>query len=140
MFAAGDAKDLKEVNEEINKILREKINAEVQIELINFGAYRQQTNLVLSSGEPLDLMAILFTPTLASYVSNGMFLPLDDLLASKGTGILDIVPESALLCGKINGETYGVPNFKEWAVNYGFSYRKDQRIYTKQSRKRLDAK
>lgn len=125
MFAAGDASDASKVQDAVNVILKEKINAEVQIDFINFGAYRQQTNLMLSSGESFDLMPTLITPTLATYVANGQFIPLDDLLQEYGQGILENIAPQYIDCGKINGEIYGITTNRDLAASFGFTYRKD---------------
>lgn len=125
MFSAGDVADAKLVQDAVNVIAREKINAEVELSFINFGAYRQQTNLMLSSGEPLDLMPTLFTPTLATYVANGQFLPLDDLLAKYGQGITENIPQQYIECGRIAGSVYGITTNRDLAASFGFTMRKD---------------
>ena len=55
MFAFGNTTDVPKVYEEINKITREKIGAEIDPMYLSFGAWRDQINLALSSNEQLDL-------------------------------------------------------------------------------------
>lgn len=125
MFAAGDASDAQLVEDAVNEILREEMNAEVKIDFINFGAYRQQTNLMLSSGEEFDLMPTLMTPTLAAYVASGQFLPLDDLLEEYGQDIITNIPKEYIECGRVAGEIYGITTNRDLAASYGFTFRKD---------------
>lgn len=125
MFSAGDVADAKLVQDAVNEIAKEKINVEVQIDYLNFGAYRQQTNLMLSSGEKLDLMPTLITPTLATYVASGQFIPLDTLLDQYGQGIKDNIAEQYIACGRVAGEIYGITTNRDLAASFGFTYRKD---------------
>lgn len=125
MFSVGDVADAKLVQDAVNEIAREKINAEVEISFINFGAYRQQTNLMLSSGEDFDLMPTLIAPTLATYVANGQFIPLDDLLNEYGQGILKNIPQQYIECGIIDGSVYGITTNRDLAASFGFTMRKD---------------
>src|SRR5689334_12566323 len=51
----GTQDDLKLIEEEISKITKEKINATVELLPTGFGVWNEQTNLMLTSGEKLDL-------------------------------------------------------------------------------------
>lgn len=115
--------DLELVQEEINEITKEKINATVTLLPINFGAWEQQTNLMLTSNEDLDLL--FAGDDFAQKAVKGQLIPLDDLLETHGQGILDAVPSDILNAGKVEGEIYAVASVKEWASDYGFLMRKD---------------
>lgn len=124
MFAAGDVADAKLIEDAVNAIAREKIGAEAEITFINFGSWLQQTNLILSGGEQLDIMPTLMQP-LATYVTNGQVLPLDDLLAKYGAGITANIPQNYIDCGKVNNVLYGVTTNRDLAASFGFTMRKD---------------
>ncbi len=125
MFTLSDSPDALLVQDAVNEILRERINAEVRIDFIGIGSYTQKTNLMLSLNEPLDLMPTLVNPSLASYVSNGQFLPLDDLLDEYGQGILENIPDNYIDYGRIDGRIYGITTNRDLAKSYGFTFRKD---------------
>jgi len=119
-----EPKDFQLVEDEINKRMKEKINATVDIVPIAFGNWQQQTNLMLTSGEKLDLL-ITMAGTYASQAVTGKLAPLDDLLASKGQGIAEALGEKYLNATKVDGEVYGVPTIRDLAANYEYVMRKD---------------
>src|ERR1700712_3202315 len=74
---SGVPRDLKQVQDALNKILNEKIHVNLTLEPIDFGAYNEKMQLRLSAGEECD---IIFTaPWINSYtnnVANGSLLEL----------------------------------------------------------------
>ncbi|WP_054023834.1 ABC transporter substrate-binding protein [Bacillus sp. FJAT-28004] len=119
----AEPKDLGLVQDEINKIVKAKINATVKLMPISFGNWNQQMNLMLSGNEKLDL-----TVTVGGYsgaVAKGQLLPIDELLASRGSGIAEALGNSYLQAGIINGKTYGVTSVRDLAANQGILFRKD---------------
>ncbi|RED41831.1 ABC transporter substrate-binding protein [Paenibacillus sp. VMFN-D1] len=121
----GTMTDMKEVQEAINVIAREKINVEVELMPIDSSAWQQQANLLLSGNEQLDLMTTMAGLNYSSQVAKGQLLPLDDLLDQYGQGIRDALEPEILEGTKVNGKTYGVSSFREMAADYGFIARKD---------------
>lgn len=51
--------DVQMVEDAINEITREKINAEIDLTIVDMGNYAQQINLIVTSNEKLDLMITL---------------------------------------------------------------------------------
>lgn len=43
----------------MNEIIGEKVDAKVKLQIIEWGAYNDQTNLMLSSGEKLDMVFLM---------------------------------------------------------------------------------
>lgn len=90
-------KDMDKVLTEVNKYTLEKINATLDIKMLDFGDYTQKMQVMAASGEPMD---ILFTSSWAfDYVQNarkGAFLQLDDLLKNQGKGIVDTIDPAFL--------------------------------------------
>ncbi|WP_028609777.1 ABC transporter substrate-binding protein [Paenibacillus harenae] len=107
-------KDLALVNEEINKYTKEKINATVDIKMIDYGDYTQKMQVMAASGEPMD---ILFTSSWAfDYVQNarkGAFMEIDELLEKYGQGIKETLNPAFLEGSKVDGHNYGIPANKE---------------------------
>ncbi|RKP56242.1 extracellular solute-binding protein [Cohnella endophytica] len=117
-------KDMQVVQDEINKITQEKINATVKLMPIGFGDWQQQTNLMLTSNEKLDLMAV-FGTSYSNMVAKGQLVPLDEQLEENGQGIKSALEPDYLNAAKINGNVYAVPTIRDLAVDYGILMRKD---------------
>lgn len=115
-------KDIKLVQDEINKISKAKINATVKLLPISFSAWTNQINLMMTSGEKLDMMAFFDYST---QVSKGRLQPLNDLLDKHGKGIMDALGPDYFNATKTKGESYGIPSIRDLAQNYGIWMRKD---------------
>lgn len=100
-----------QVFEEVNKILKSKINATVDFKPFAFGDYDQKMQVVIASGEPYD---IAFTASwinnYSQNVSKGALLPLDDLLIKYAPKSYAAVPESFWEATKVKGKIYGFVN------------------------------
>jgi putative aldouronate transport system substrate-binding protein len=125
LFSASVPKDLKIVEEEINKITKEKINVKIKLSPINIGAYVQQTNLMLSSNEKVDLMLVASFFGYTSQAAKGQLLPLDDLVDKYGPDIKKVMDEDYLNASKVGGKLYAVPTLRDMASASGILMRKD---------------
>jgi putative aldouronate transport system substrate-binding protein len=117
-------KDEKMVEEAINKILKEKINATLDIIPIEWGAWDDRMNLMIASREKADIIFTAQWNGHAVNVGKGAFLELNDLLQKHGQGILETLDPAFLEGAKINGKNYGVPTNKELAAAGGIIYDK----------------
>jgi len=94
---------------EVNKQLKQKINATVDFIPSTFGDYDTKMQVVIASGEDYD---ICFTSNWVNNynqnVAKGALLPLDDLLAKYAPKTLASVPESMWAAAKIGGKIYAV--------------------------------
>ncbi|MCL6458561.1 MAG: ABC transporter substrate-binding protein [Gorillibacterium sp.] len=125
VYPATTPKDLKLVQDEINKYLTEKINATIELKPIDWGAWNDKTNLMFTSNEKFDLV---FTASYLNYNSNvikGQYIQVDDLLNQYGQGIKDTLGPDWLAGSQINGHSYGLPTLKEFAGSGGLLFRKD---------------
>lgn len=104
---SGIPEDLEIVQDALNKILIEKINCTVNLEVYPSSNYDTQINLLLSGGDGIDLMTSGLNTRYHQIVSKKLVLPIDDLLEKYGKGIMDAVGDS-LEAGRINGILYGV--------------------------------
>ncbi|WP_238327623.1 ABC transporter substrate-binding protein [Paenibacillus gorillae] len=124
-FFGNDQKDMLEVQDEMNKITKAKINATVKLMPIAMSAWQQQTNLMLTGNEKIDLM---FTSSLFNYsllAAQGQLNPLDELLDKYGEGIKEALDPAQLAASQINGQTYAVTPVRDLASDYGILMRKD---------------
>ena len=99
---------LSEVLEEANKITREKIGAEMDIVLIDDGAYQQKVNLMMTSGDQLDLVWTGYMNEYQKVAQNGGLKDITELVDQ--VGMNEVVPEYFLEAAKIDGRIYGIPN------------------------------
>jgi putative aldouronate transport system substrate-binding protein len=118
----GVPKDLQLVQDEINKISKAKINTTVKLLPISLSAWTNQMNLMMSSGEKLDLISVR---DYSSSVTKGQLLPISDLLDKHGKGIIDALGSDYYNATKIKGKSYGVPSIRDLAQDYGLVVRKD---------------
>lgn len=120
----GNNDSLPAVNEKLNEYLKDKINAEVHLNIISMGSYGQQVNLMMSSTEQVDLM--MSTGALTTMLSaQGALTPLDQLLPEYGQGIVDTMGMDVINACMYNGEVFAVPTNRDLARSLGFFYRKD---------------
>ncbi|GAA3409956.1 ABC transporter substrate-binding protein [Paenibacillus hodogayensis] len=122
-----EQKDLKAVQDKINKITQEKINATVKLVQITKGAWAQQTTLMLSGNEKMDLI-VSGRGTYEQQVAKGHYLAIDDYLDKYGQGAKKAVEDQSpvyLNATKINGKTYGITSIRDLAADFGVTMRKD---------------
>lgn len=118
--------DLKKINDEINKYILPKMNATVDMKMLDWGDYSQKMQITIASGEPYD---IAFTSSWANdYFANakkGAFYKLDELLEEKGKGIKEVLNPAFLEGTKVGGHNYGLPTNKELPQQRVFRFNKD---------------
>lgn len=122
ILMCGDAEtsECEKVAKAATEITGEKFNTTIELVRFGYGTYGNQQNLMLSSGEKLDLMTSMgLTPTTGA--NNGQILPLDDLLAEYGQDILADISEADWACTSVDGQIYGVRNNKELASGSGYA-------------------
>ena len=112
-----------EVEAAANALLKDK-GVAIDILFINIGSWQQQTNLLLTGTDSVDIIPWYGTP-LTTYVNNGQALALDDLITQYGAGIIGEIPEDMLNVGRIDGKLYGISTDREVANSYGIWMRKD---------------
>lgn len=111
------------ISEKISEITREKYGVNVELMIIEDAAYQQQMQLMLSSGEHVDLFNAVYLG-LSTCANNGYVLDLeeDDLLADYGPGIIDVLGEEALDACRVDGTLYGLSTKKDVGRGlYGFA-------------------
>lgn len=126
ILAPGDAstEDCEKISEAASKITEEKFNTKIEVTRVGFGSYDQQVNLMLASGEKLDLM-YQYCGNVTSAISSGQILPLDEYLDEYGQDLKSEIGESDWKCVTFNGNIYGVPSNKEKATGWGFAMDKE---------------
>ncbi len=124
MASGKEESGIAEVEEAMNAILEEKFNINVKLTFLPFGSYAEQTTLLLSSGEGVDLMAVYMVPY-ASCATSGQIMPMDGLIEEYGQGIIEQLGWDMINCGRVDGELFGLTQGRDLAASQGFSYRLD---------------
>ncbi|MEK3951319.1 extracellular solute-binding protein [Paenibacillus sp. FSL H7-0703] len=127
-YMLGDApKDLPTIETEINKLAEKDLNATVKFNYTTWTDWDQKYKLLLSSGQPIDLIFTADWTQYQAYAKKGAFLPLDDLLPKAAPALQKFVPQDMWDGVKIGGKIYTVPGtYKEYVTN-GFVWREDLR-------------
>src|SRR5690625_6077673 len=106
-------KDIDKIEETVNQITEEKINATIKLKAQSFGDYPEKMNFVAASGEKTD---IIWTSNWSfNYVQNqaqGVFISLDELLEEYASEVLDNIPDFVWDATRIEGKIYGIPNYQ----------------------------
>lgn len=121
----GDApKDLQLVEDAMSEYLTEKINATIKLKPIDWGSWMEKTNLMFASKEKFDIVVSSSTLGYYSNITKGAYLPMDDLINQHGQDIKGVLGDEILSGMKVNGQIYGTPTNKEFAVSNGFLFNK----------------
>ena len=102
------------VQEEMSKITMEKLGVKVELHILDSATYGQQMNLMLASGEQVDIFNAI-RPGFMSCVTKGYLLDLeeDDLIGLYGQGIIDAFRANELNGCRVGGTLYGTPVKKD---------------------------
>ncbi|WNS46090.1 ABC transporter substrate-binding protein [Paenibacillus sp. MMS20-IR301] len=115
--------DIQEVQEAINKIAVDKINVKVKLLPISNSAFTNQINLMLSSGEKLDMFAML--SNYSNQVAKGALYPIGNIMEANAQGTIDALGVDYYNATKVGGVSYGVPSLRDLAQDFGIVVRKD---------------
>ena len=90
--------------------VKEELNMKVNFRFLSWDAYWDQKKVMLAANETIDLYWDGL-PDLSSMVNNKEAQPLDDLIAKVWPDYMkDVLPETQMNGGKINGIQYGIPS------------------------------
>ncbi len=122
-WCSTELADMDKVFESLSGLTKEKIGVTVKPFTVNMANYPQQTNLMLSSGEQIDLMCMYYEWFQSMY-AKGHLMDITDLLESDGQGIIEAVGRDFLEASKIAGRQYAVTTIRDLAKEYGFLFDK----------------
>lgn len=111
IMSGGETNDHKQVMEDLNKKLKEKVNATLDLRVLGWGEFEDQMNMIINSNEAYDMC---FTSdwknSFTTNLSKNAFLDITDLYEKYGKDIAAQLPEWMLDAGKSNGKLYAIPN------------------------------
>ena len=114
---------LDSVEEEINKITREKIGAEITLMPIAIADYSSTINLALQGGDKIDIYQSL--GDFGTYVSTDMCYDISDLIDKYAPETKELIGEEWLAACKTEDTLYGIPCMKPIALTPMAIYRQD---------------
>ena len=98
LMAGMQQEDFPRISEKINEITMKELNMKLNLTIVPFGSIQQQRQLMLTSGESLDLV-FLETPSVASgFIKNGQLLEISELLDRHADSINIIDAVKQLQC------------------------------------------
>lgn len=109
------------------KMMDDGLNAELEFTFIPWDIWEQKVNLMLSTGDQMDILTIMEDWIKSSvYAGRGAIVPIDQHL-EKYPGLRKAFPDYVWEGGKIDNKIYTIPVFyREWANDYeGITARTD---------------
>lgn len=126
-YVCGDApEDEAAVEEAVNKVLSEKINATIDMQFSTWTDWSQKYNLTVTTAAA-DLIYTANWVDFGTLSASGAFVELDDLMETYAPDLLEIVSEEALNMCRTDGDLYAIPNTWAEYTCPGITYREDLR-------------
>jgi putative aldouronate transport system substrate-binding protein len=114
--------DTSEVEEEINKITRDKIGVEVHLMPLSISDYQQQVSLAVQNGE-IDIFHTL--GDLNNDIASDMCYDITDIIDKDAPDAKALMEDDWLKTTSKDGRIYGIPTMKPFALQPMLIYRKD---------------
>ena len=132
LYMVGDAPtDLQLVVDKLDEMTKKDLNCTVKFNYTTWTDFQTKYSLVLSSGQPVDLIYTAVWLNYQKLVNSGAFLALNDLLPTYAPELQKFVPEDLWQGVTKDGKIYAIPSTYREYMNNGVLYRKD--IATKYS-------
>lgn len=124
-YPGTEQKDVGLVEAELDKLLKDKINATIKIHAVGWGDWSQKINLMVASGEPFDLMFTAGWDNFSGNVAKGAFTDVTSLIDQYAPDAKASLDPLLLSGTAVNGKNYAVPVQKEMAEEFGIVLNKD---------------
>lgn len=112
MAGAGRQKDSQTVNDAFNEKLHEYLpNVNVEFDVVEMANYKQDFLLRQTGKEQIDIVNV-YGLNFNEEISNGTFIPIDELLENHGQDVKAALPEWLWDYMKFDGELYGIPSYQ----------------------------
>lgn len=124
-YPGTEQKDKAAVEEALNALLKDKINATVKINAIDWGNWGQKINLMSASGEPFDLAFTAGWDNFSGNVAKGAFLDITSMIDEYAPDAKAAMNPLLLTGTQIEGKNYALPVVMEMAQQFGVVLNKD---------------
>jgi putative aldouronate transport system substrate-binding protein len=110
----GDQPDIELVENEINKYLKDKINATLSLKTFTWGDdYNNHIAVMLAAGEPFDMcFTSNWTVNYRNYTSFDVFRDLTDMLDTYAPKTKALLGSKILKGAEVNGRVYAIPTYR----------------------------
>lgn len=116
---------LSEVMEKVNEITEEKLNVNVDLKLIDDGAFSERLRMYMATDQKFDLCFTGYVNNYLTAVKNGGLLEISELIEKEAPLLKEAIPDYALKASMVDGELYAIPNMQSQALDPGLYLRKD---------------
>lgn len=117
------------IMEKANEIIKDELNAELNLVCVDPGTYSEKINLMINSGEEFDLcfMANWGGMNYFENASKGAFVDMTELFPVYAPETYARIPAALWDGVKVGGKIYGSVNYQQWGVaaRKGYSVRMD---------------
>ncbi|MDL2232974.1 DUF3502 domain-containing protein [Ruminococcaceae bacterium OttesenSCG-928-L11] len=129
MTGGSSPRDFERVSAELSKMTQNDptLNCNLQFNIFNDSNTQQKMTLMLSSGEPIDLLYSAGYLSYPLFANKGAYLALDELVPTAAPALNSYVTKEMWDATRVNGNIYMVPCMWEEWVPYGFLWREDLR-------------
>lgn len=126
MDQTGVSETAQDVVDALNELTEKTIGVTANITYVTSGDYISKFNLAISGGEQVDLSMIapVTGGLFSSLYSNSQLMDITDYLAEEGQDLLDLLGDYASVYS-IDGRSYGVPGYRNFATSMYWVMRKD---------------
>lgn len=127
-YMLGDApRDLQIINDKINELALKDLNCTVKFNFTTWSDTTTKYNLLLSSGQNVDLIFTADWMNYNQYAKKGAFQALDEIVPKAAPDLWSFVPEDYWKAVKVDGKIYTIPaTWKEYTPE-GPMWREDLR-------------
>lgn len=120
--SGGNRGDEAKVMEEVNKILKDKLNCELELIALPHDQYETTVQMAINSGEEFDIcFTSNWTMPYASNAAKGAFVDITDMLPKLAPGLWASMKEGIWDAARINGRIYAVINQQLFARISGYA-------------------
>lgn len=125
LYTSGSSgADTDKVMAQFNEMLKEKCNTTIKVHCIGWDDYENQYNLILTSGEKVDLLYV--NPNMYNrYAKAGAFTDITDMFPEYMPETYSLFTNEELQQIKVDGKIFAVPSYEQNYGQNGIFYRKD---------------
>lgn len=127
-YGIGDGPDPDHelVMEEVNKILKDKLNVTLEWTIFDWGSYDDKMRIKIAGGEEFDMCftSAGWVTKYAENVAKGAFVPLTELLPKYAPNYYAGIDQKYWDVTKINGDIYGAINYQTLVEQRGIVIQK----------------
>lgn len=100
----------------VNEYIGEKINVQLEMEVISWGDWDKRRNIIVSTNEPFDIIWGNGNNYIAD-INLGAYYDITDMIDANMPGLKELMPEKYWDGVKVKGRIYGIPTYKDSSIS-----------------------